>query len=112
MVGGSLELTFGLSEFELKSTNMKKIFLLLLKKYSKNESDRMEILKALQEGVREEYSEQTVYGNIYNFFIEFAMSNDVIVDVVKNAEFENFEMIRRGINNAYDEAAIFIEKEM
>lgn len=91
---------------------MKKIFLYLLKKYSRREAGRIEILKVLQEGVREEYSEQTVYGNIYNFFIEFAMSNDVIVDVVKNAEFENFEMIRRGINNAYDEAAIFIEKEM
>jgi hypothetical protein len=91
---------------------MKKIFLFLLKKYSKNEADRMEILKHLQEGVREEYREQTGYGNIYNFFIEFAMSNDIIVDVVKKAELDNFEMIRRGLNNAYNEAAIFIEKEM
>ncbi len=91
---------------------MKRIFIYLLKKYSRREAGRLEILKVLHEGVREEYSEQTGYGNIYNFFVEFAMSNNIIVDVVKKGELDNFEMIRRGISNSYNQAAIYIEKEM
>lgn len=89
-----------------------KSFLYLLKKYSRREVGRIEILKVLHEGVREEYSEQTGYGNIYNFFTEFAMSNDIIVDVVKKGELDNFEIIRSGINKAYNNTAIYIEKEM
>ncbi len=91
---------------------MKRVFLYLLKKYSRREAGRIEILKVLHEGVREEYSEQTGYGNIYNFFTEFAMSNHIIVDVVKEGELDKFEMIRSGINKAYNNAAIYIEKEM
>lgn len=91
---------------------MKRIFLYLLKKYSRRETGRIEILKVLHEGVREEYSVQTEYGNIYNLFTEFAMSNHIIVDVVKEGELDKFEMIRSGINKAYNNAAIYIEKEM
>lgn len=40
---------------------MKKIFLMLLRKYAKTEEGRMEILGVLQEKVSEEYSEQTTY---------------------------------------------------
>lgn len=44
---------------------MKKIFFLLLRKYSNTEAERMVIYKQLWDKVCEDYSEQNAFGNVY-----------------------------------------------
>lgn len=56
----------------------KRLFLYLLRKFSKTEGQRLIILKEMWAGVLREYNEQTYTGNVYNFQIEFIISNDYI----------------------------------
>ena len=60
---------------------MKRLFLYLLKKYSKRENGRKIIYEQLWDSVINEYNEQTSYGNIYNINIEFIMFNPFIKKV-------------------------------
>ena len=90
---------------------MKKLFYLLLKKYSKTEAQRIKIFSVLHEQVAEEYNEQTVYGNIYNANIEFLMSNEFVVKKVKADDKISLEMIGNGLNNSYKQSLDFIKNE-
>jgi len=92
---------------------MKKIFLFLflLNKYSKTEKDRLEIFSKLQEKVSEEYSEQTAYGNVYNAYIEFLMSNKTLNFCVKIKDEEGLKMLKRGLDNSFDISIEYIKKE-
>ena len=90
---------------------MKKLFLFLLRKYSKTESERMEIYKSLWYQVKSEYNEQTAFGNVYNMNIEVLMSNPFVRDCVNMEELERLQTLKRGLDNSFDEAVKYIEKE-
>ena len=89
---------------------MRKLFYYLLNKYSKIEEDRLIILDKLDDKVCEEYSEQTTFGNVYNYFIEFVMSNNFIKGRVKKNDKESLKILKRGIDKAFDEGVGFIEE--
>jgi hypothetical protein len=89
----------------------KMIFIYLLKGYSKTEKGRVEILKHLDEGIYDNYYEQTTFGNVYNFFIEFVIANKFIKDRVAYDDKDSLDMIKRGIDKAFDEGVKFINKE-
>ena len=57
---------------------MRALFFYLLKKYSKTEEDRLKILAELDNGIYWTYNEQTPFGNVYNYFIEFIMANPFV----------------------------------
>jgi len=81
---------------------MKKLFLILLNKYTDTKSGRMEILKIVDKGVYREYYEQTNFGNLYNAYIEFLMANDLIKRITKNKDYREIDMIRKGMHKAFD----------
>jgi len=87
------------------------LFNALLKKHSKTEAGRLKIHQVLQEQVREDYREQTVPGNVHNNQIEVIMSNEVIQQAVKRDDKEYLDMIKRGVDEAFDRATKFIENE-
>jgi len=82
---------------------MKRLFFWLLKKYSTNETERVEILRVLHEQVRNEYTEQTGFGNVYNSYIEFILANDVIKSCVTSGEDVYLDIIKGGLDNTFDE---------
>lgn len=90
---------------------MKRIFFWLLKRYSTTETERLEIIKVLDEGVSNTYHEQTIYGNVYNHFIEFVMGNPFINKLVQQNDTDGLKMIKKGIENSFDKAVQFIEEE-
>jgi len=89
----------------------KKLFFYLLKKYSKTEENRIKILEELDNGVHYNYNEQTEFGNVYNFFIEFIMANKFITKRAQERDENSLNIIRRGIYNEFADAINFIEKE-
>jgi len=91
---------------------MKTIFIWLLKKYSKNEEGRIEIMKIMDEEVRNTYNEQNLYGNVYNYFIEFVMANPFIIKCTLENKKETLKILKQGIENSFDRAVEFIENEM
>lgn len=90
---------------------MKKLFYFLLKKYSGNEKNRLEIYKFLHERVSDQYSEQTVFGNIYNAHTEFILSHEGIQKLVRENERMSLDMVKNGLTNAYDKSLKYIEDE-
>lgn len=90
---------------------IRKIFFYLLKRYSKTEKDRLQILAKLDHGIYWNYSEQTMFGNVYNFFIEFIMANEFIKKRAKCNDIESIDIIKTGIEKAYDEAIDYIRME-
>tara|TARA_R110000772_G_scaffold17946_3_gene50139 strand:+ start:223906 stop:224202 length:297 start_codon:yes stop_codon:yes gene_type:complete len=91
---------------------MKKLFLYLLRKYSKTENGRLEILKELDDGVYYNYNEQTSFGNVYNYFIEFMMSNPFVYSRVVKKDTESLEILKKGINTAFDESIEIIKGDL
>lgn len=90
---------------------MKKIFFWILNKYSNTEKDRLEIYSFLNKKVSETYHEQNMYGNFYNAFIEFVISNNFIKSKVKIKDDKDLDMIKNGIQNAFDKSLNFIKNE-
>lgn len=90
---------------------MKKLFFYLLKKYSKTEEQRLYIHEFLNQQVRNEYTEQSGYGNIYNSNIEFIMANDLIRSLVEENKTKELEMIKEGLAISTEEAIKFIKNE-
>lgn len=91
---------------------MKKLFYWMLKRYSQTEKGRINIIRILDEQVQEEYCEQTIYGNVYNHFIEFAMANPFIVKCALRKDEEALDMLKKGIDSAFDRSVEYIQKEM
>ena len=89
---------------------MKKLFLFLLKKYSKTESQRMEIYRELWYKTKEEYNEQTAFGNVYNMNIEVLMANPFFESRVKLGEDEHLRMLKAGLSDSFDRSVEFILK--
>ena len=90
---------------------MKKLFLFLLKKYSSTEKQRLEIFSILNEQVDNTYTEQTVFGNVYNANIEFVMSNKFIKKLVHTNDDHALTMINSGLNKSYYDALKYIKNE-
>lgn len=83
---------------------MKQLFLMLLKKYSKESNSRIEIHKILDSSVSEEYTEQSNFGNIYNGFEEFILGSRFVNMFVRKGDMKSLEVIKSGIIEAYDRA--------
>jgi hypothetical protein len=90
---------------------MKKIFLFLLRRYSNTEAQRMEIYKELWVKTKEEYNEQTAFGNVYNMNIEVLMSNPFFESRVRLGQDEHLRMLKQGLANSFDESVEFILKK-
>jgi hypothetical protein len=75
----------------------KRIFLYLLRKFSKTEEQRLIILKEMWVGVLREYNEQTYTGNVYNFQIEFIISNDYIKMLSDSGDEKTLDRIRSSV---------------
>jgi hypothetical protein len=91
---------------------MKTIFLWLLKKYANTENGRIEIMRIMDDKVSDNYNEQTLYGNVYNYFIEFVMANPFVVKCTLQKDKESLRILKSGIEKSFDEAVGYIEKEM
>ena len=90
---------------------MKKLFLLLLRKYSKSEEQRLEVYKVLAEQTSNMYNEQTTFGNVYNAHIEFVMANEFVCKNVKSKDIKSLKMIGSGLKEAYKRALLFLVTE-
>jgi len=90
---------------------MKKLFLFLLRRYAKTESGRMEIYKELWYKVKDEYHEQTEFGNVYNMNIEVLMSNPFFESRVRLGKVEDLEMLKEGLSESFDDSIEFILKK-
>lgn len=91
---------------------MKKIFLLLLKKYANSEEGRLEIYETLHQKVCETYNEQTTYGNVYNASIEFVMANSFIQKIVRRNDQNSLNMLRNGIKESFDRGVKHIQNDI
>ena len=90
---------------------MKKLFLFLLKMYSKTEEERFEIYEILNEKVRNAYREQSGFGNVYNSNIEFIMGNNIIRTLIEENRIDDLDIIERGLNKSTKEAFKYIKNE-
>jgi hypothetical protein len=86
---------------------MKKLFLYLLRKYSTTEGERMEIYRELWYKVKEEYNEQTSFGNVYNMHIEMLLANPFFESRVMLGEDEHLKMLKEGLAKSFDESVEF-----
>jgi hypothetical protein len=80
---------------------MKKLFLYLLEKYSRNESQRIEIYKTLFRKMEDEYREQSHAGNVHNATIEFLISNPIVKRAANLNDKISLGIIKRNFENAY-----------
>jgi hypothetical protein len=90
---------------------MKKLFLFLLRRYGQTESGRMEIHRELWYKVKEEYNEQTAFGNVYNMNIEVLMANPFFESRVRLGKVEDLEMLKEGLSESFDDSIEFILKK-
>lgn len=88
---------------------MKKIFFILLKLYSKTESERLKIHEVLHEQVSKNYYEQTPFGNVYNGHIEFLMSSSLVKKLVAADEPFSLDMMGKGLQTAYADALKYLQ---
>jgi hypothetical protein len=86
---------------------MKKLFLYLLRKYSTTEAERMEIYRELWYKVKEEYNEQTSFGNVYNMHIEMLLANPFLESRVMLGEDEHLKMLKEGLAKSFDRSVEF-----
>jgi hypothetical protein len=90
---------------------MKKLFLFLLRKYSKTESQRMEIYRELWYNTKDEYNEQTSFGNVYNMHIEMLLANPFFESRVMLGEDEHLKMLKEGLAKSFDRSVEFTLKK-
>ena len=83
---------------------MKKLFLFLLRKYSKSESQRIEIYQELWYQTKSEYDEATAFENMRNMNIEVLMSNPFFVSRVVIGQDEHLRMLKEGLGKSFDES--------
>ena len=81
---------------------LKKLFFFLLKKYTTTDKERIAILKVINQSVCEDFYEQTVYGNIYNYFWEFMRSLELSIVIIGPNNQENMKIVKRGMSQTFD----------
>ena len=90
---------------------MKRLFLFLLKRYTRTERERIEVYEQLWDSITSDYSEQSGFGNVYNMQIEFLMANPVISNAVFEKDRKSLSMLKRGIQQSFGTSIEYIEKE-
>ena len=90
---------------------MKRLFLFLLRKYSKTESQRMEIYQELWYQTKSEYHGTTAFENIRNMNIEVLMSNPFFVNRVMLGQDEHLITLKKGLADSFDESVELILKK-
>jgi len=90
---------------------MKKLFLLLLKKYSKTESQRMVIYRELWYQTKSDYREANVFENINNMNIEVLMSNPFFKRRVELGDVKYLKWIKKGLEKSFDESIELTSKK-
>jgi len=90
---------------------MKRLFLFLLRKYSKTESQRMEIYKELwyQTKVESNFGVDA-FDNMYNMNTEVLMSNPFFVSRVILGQDEHLRTLKEGLSKSFDESVEFVLK--
>ena len=83
---------------------MKRLFLMLLKEYSKTESQRIEIYQELWYQTKSEYDEATAFENMRNMNIEVLMSNPFFVSRVIVGQDEHLRMLKEELGKSFDES--------
>jgi hypothetical protein len=90
---------------------LKILFKQLLKKYSKNEVGRIEIMEELWAGILNTYTEQTYPGNVRNMQVEMIMSNPWIRYAVSSYDSISVNHIKMNLEGGISSAIEFLEKE-
>ena len=90
---------------------MKRLFFFLLRKYSNTEEQRIKIYRELWYKVKNRYSEQTAFGNVYNMNIEILMSNPFFESRVLQKDEKSLKMLKSGLDNSFDLSVEFVTKE-
>jgi hypothetical protein len=70
----------------------------------------MEIYRELWYKTKEEYNEQTAFGNAYIMNIEVLMANPFFESRVKLGEDEHLRMLKAGLSDSFDDSVEFILK--
>jgi hypothetical protein len=65
----------------------------------------------MDNNLKDNYREQTEFGNVYNFFIEFVMANEFIKKLVNSKDEKSLNIIKNGIQNSFDEAIKYIKNQ-
>ena len=90
---------------------MKRLFLFLLRKYSKTESQRIEIYQELWYQTKSEYDATTAFENMRNMNIEVLMSNPFFVSRVVLGQDEHLRTLKKGLADSFDESVELILKK-
>ena len=90
---------------------MKRLFLFLLRKYSKTESQRMEIYRELWYQTKSDYREANVFENINNMNIEVLMSNPFFNSRVMLGQYEDLKNLKEGLGKSFDESVELTSKK-
>ena len=90
---------------------MKKLFLFLLRKYSKTESQRMEIYTELWYQTKSEYNKATAFENVYNMNVEVLMSNPFFKSRVMLGQYEDLKNLKEGLGNSFNTSVELTSKK-
>jgi hypothetical protein len=90
---------------------MKKLFLFLLRKYSKTESQRMEIYQELWYKTKHEYDATTAFENVYNMNTEVLMSNPFFVSRVMLGQYEDLKKLKEGLSDSFNTSVELTSKK-
>lgn len=59
----------------------------------------IEIMRIMDDKVSDNYSEQTLYGNVYNYFIEFVMANPFVIKCTFQNDKESLRILKAVLKN-------------
>ena len=90
---------------------MKKLFVFLLRKYSKTESQRMEIYQELWYQTKSEHNEATAFENVYNVNVEVLMSNPFFVNRVKIGDDKGLQKLKEWLDNSFEDGVYLTLKK-
>ncbi len=90
---------------------MKRLFFFLLRKYSNTEEQRIKIYRELWYKLKDEYSEQNAFGNVYNMNTEVLLSNPFFESRVLQKDSESLKMLKSGLSNSFDLSVKSVLKE-
>ena len=91
---------------------MKRLFLFLLRKYSKTELQRMEIYKELWYQTKAESNFGVdAFDNMYNMNTEVLMSNPFFFSRVVLGQDEHLRMLKEGLSKSFDESVELTSKK-
>jgi hypothetical protein len=67
----------------------------------------MEIYRELWYNTKDEYNEQTSFGNVYNMHIEMLLANPFFESRVMLGEDEHLKMLKEGLAKSFDRSVEF-----